>query len=68
MYPADHVALPGGVIEGAIESYGLIMYDESYLLFDVANSELIHERDVVLAIAHETVNMVRSISQPPIRQ
>ncbi len=59
---SDHVALPGGVIEGAVESYGLVMYDESYLLFDVANSELTHERDVVLAIAHETVNMVRSIS------
>ena len=66
-YPrlVDHLGVPGGVIPGAMENFGLATYDEDVLLFDPNNNNLLNERATTLILSHETANMVRQATTMP---
>jgi aminopeptidase N len=52
----DHIAVPGG-FGGAMENWGGIVYFESGLLFDPANSSATRRQGIYEVIAHETAHM-----------
>jgi aminopeptidase N len=51
----DHIAVPGG-FGGAMENWGGIVYFESGLLFDPANSSELRRQGIYEVIAHETAH------------
>lgn len=48
----DQIAVPGG-FDGAMENWGGIVYNETFLLFDPKNSSQQTRQDIFVTIAHE---------------
>ena len=57
MCVADHVAVPD-FSAGAMENWGLVLYRETSLLYDVESSAVSNKYYVSLVIAHEVAHTV----------
>jgi aminopeptidase N len=55
---SDHIALPSR--SGAMENWGLITYNEYYLLIDPETSQATGYFDVACVIAHELAHQVQA--------
>lgn len=54
----DQIALPD-LYPAAMENWGLITYQEGFLLYQEGVSSLLHKEDIATVIAHELAHQVR---------
>lgn len=58
MISLDQLALPD-LYPAAMENWGLITYQEGFLLYQEGVSSLLHKEDIATVIAHELAHQVR---------